>query len=66
VLALLALVIGLAAATVWYVALPAFDKPPAKRPCEVVFLGSGSTRCVPAPTSRSRTILHKSSSLAKH
>lgn len=45
-LPLLILVIGLAVATTWFVALPAFDEPPAKRSCEVVFLESGATKCV--------------------
>src|SRR4029450_7303800 len=42
VLPLLILVVGLAVATVWFVALPALDKPPAKASCEVVVLKSGS------------------------
>ena len=36
VVALLVLVLGLAAATVWFVALPALDRAPAGRSCEVV------------------------------
>jgi hypothetical protein len=50
VLCLLLLVIGLAAATVWFVVLPTLDKPPtAKRTCEVFVLRSGATKCVPTP-----------------
>jgi hypothetical protein len=60
VLALLILVIGLAIATIWFVALPAFGKPLAKRSCEVVVLESGSTKCVAAPTPASRAA-HKPS-----
>jgi hypothetical protein len=44
---LFALVIALAVATLWYVALPALDqKPDAARSCEVVILPSGSPSCV--------------------
>jgi hypothetical protein len=66
VLPLLILVVGLAVATVWFVALPALDKPPAKASCEVVVLKSGSPACVPEPMPRSRAVPHKSSSRAKH
>ena len=52
VLPLLVLCLGLAAATGWFVALPAFDAPPAKRPCEVYVLKSGSTVCKPLPGAR--------------
>jgi hypothetical protein len=53
VLPLILLVIALAAATVWYVALPALEtRPPAKRSCEVIFLESGKTRCVRDPGSQ--------------
>lgn len=48
-LPLLLLVVGLAAATIWFVALPAFDKPPAERSCEVVFLESGAPQCLEKP-----------------
>jgi hypothetical protein len=58
-LPLLILVIGLAAATVWFVALPALDKP-AEQSCEVVFLRSGTTRCVEKPVPRSRAMVQKS------
>lgn len=54
VLPLLVLVVGLAIAAVWFVALPAFDDPPARRSCEVVFLASGSTKCVEKPALGSR------------
>ena len=55
VLPLLALVLGLAAATIWFVALPALDGPPprAERACEVVVLEPGSTKCVPKRTADS-------------
>jgi hypothetical protein len=53
------LVIALAAAAVWFVALPAFAKPPAKRACEVVVLQSGSTACVRDPTHGSRAVARK-------
>lgn len=44
------LVIGLAIATLWYVALPTLErKPVADRGCEVVILGSGSPSCVKNP-----------------
>jgi hypothetical protein len=57
VLPLLILVIGLAVATVWFVALPALDKPPrAARSCEVIVLERGSTKCVPKPTRRSLAV----------
>jgi hypothetical protein len=46
---LMLLVLALAAATVWYVALPALEKPVAKRSCEVVVLQSGSPECVTNP-----------------
>ena len=44
---LLALVIALAVATLWYVARPALEqKPAAERSCEVIILASGSPSCV--------------------
>jgi hypothetical protein len=44
---LLLLCIGLAAAAVWFVALPALAKPArAERTCEVIVLKSGTTKCV--------------------
>jgi hypothetical protein len=45
-LSLLSLVIALAGATIWFVAVPAFAKPSAERTCEVVFLEPGSPSCV--------------------
>jgi hypothetical protein len=67
-LPLLILVIGLAAATVWFVALHALEKPPAEQSCEVVFVRSGTTRCVEKPVPRSRAMVQKSkpSRRAKH
>lgn len=63
VLPLLILVIALAVATVWYVALPVFDSTPrAERTCEVVVLKSGATACVSDPTPGSRVARHKSAS----
>jgi hypothetical protein len=53
VLPLLALVIGLAAATVWFVALPLLDRPPqAERACEVYVLPSGTVKCVPTKSGK--------------
>ena len=51
-LPLLMLFVGLAAATVWFVALPAFDESPAKPSCEVYVLESGSPACKPLTASR--------------
>jgi len=49
-LLLLALVIGLGGAAIWFVGLPQLDKPaPAQRSCEVIVLQSGKTRCVKNP-----------------
>jgi hypothetical protein len=48
VLPLLALLVVLAAATVWLVALPALDRTQSTgRTCEVLVLKSGVTKCVP-------------------
>jgi hypothetical protein len=45
---LLLMVIGLAAATVWFVWLPLFDRTPDNaRSCEVYVRPSGATTCVP-------------------
>ena len=50
VVPLLILVVGLAAATIWFVALPALDRAPqAERSCEVIVLKTGFTKCVPTP-----------------
>lgn len=47
---LLIMVLGLAVATIWFVALPMLDQPVhAKRTCEVIVLESGRTRCVTNP-----------------
>jgi hypothetical protein len=55
-LPLLILVIALAGATVWFVAVPALDKPVrSERSCEVIVLESGTTKCVRDPTRGSRT-----------
>ena len=50
VVALVILVLSLAAATVWFVALPALNTTPAGRACEVVITKSGAPECVPHPT----------------
>jgi hypothetical protein len=51
VLPLLLLFVVLAAATVWFVAVPAFAKPVrAESACEVIVLKSGTTKCVKDPT----------------
>ena len=53
-LPLLVLVVGLAAATVWLVALPLLDRSPrAERPCEVYVMPSGKVKCVPTSTGSS-------------
>jgi hypothetical protein len=55
-LPLLLLFVVLAAATVWFVAVPAFAKPvAAQQTCEVVVLKSGTTKCVKDPTDGKRT-----------
>ena len=46
---LLFLVLALAAAAVWFVGLPALEKAPPQRSCEVVVLKSGSPACVREP-----------------
>ena len=52
-LPLLLLFVVLAAASVWFVALPAFAKPVrAERTCEVIVLATGTTKCVRNPTHR--------------
>jgi hypothetical protein len=61
VLPLMLLFALLAAAAVWYVALPAFAKPlRAERSCEVIVLKTGTTKCVHDPTHRSRATAHTS------
>ena len=69
VLPLLILVIGLAAAAIWFVALPAVDESPrARRSCEVYVLKSGATKCVSKPTlgSRAASRKNKLSTRPKH
>lgn len=47
-LPLLVVVIGLAAATIWFVWLPLIHEPAnAGRSCEVYVMSSGTTKCVP-------------------
>ena len=67
VLPLLLLFVGLAAATVWFVALPVLQsKPHATRACEVIVLESGTTKCVREPTRGSRAAAaHKHARTAK-
>lgn len=51
IIPLFLLVVGLAVATVWYVALPAFaTSARVERTCEVYVLKSGATKCVPTRT----------------
>ena len=55
VLPLLLLVIGLAAAAVWFVGVPQLTKPAAvERGCEVIVLQSGNTKCVTNPRAGSK------------
>ena len=62
VLPLLLLVIGLAAAAVWFVALPQLDKPATvQRSCEVIVLKSGKTRCVANPKTGAKAAPKKQS-----
>ena len=51
---LLMLVVGLAAATVWFVALPALEPSPARRTCEVIVLEPGTIKCVEDATRSAR------------
>lgn len=63
VLPLLILVIGLAAAAVWFVALPQLDKPATvQRSCEVIVLKSGKTRCVANPKTGTKAASKKTQS----
>jgi hypothetical protein len=53
---LLLLFVALAAAAVWFVAVPALAKPAQAQPtCEVIVLKSGTTKCVKDPTHGKRT-----------
>jgi hypothetical protein len=55
-LPLLLLFVALAAATVWFVGVPALAKPAqAQQACEVIVLESGTTKCVKNPTHGKRT-----------
>ena len=55
VLPLLLLVVGLAAAAVWFVGVPQLTKPAAvERGCEVIVLQSGNTKCVTNPRAGSK------------
>ena len=58
VIPLLIMVLGLATATIWFVALPALATPAPGRSCEVVFRKDGTTRCVEKPTATAKK--HKS------
>ena len=63
VLPLMILVVGLAAAAVWFVALPQLDKPATvQRSCEVIVLKSGKTRCVANPETGSKAAAKKAQS----
>ena len=55
VLPLVMLVAALAAATVWFVALPALERSPERRTCEVIVLESGTTKCVEDATRSARS-----------
>ena len=61
---LLALVIGLAGAAIWFVGIPHVTKAaPVDRGCEVIVLQSGKTKCVPNPQAPHQTA--KTSTRAK-
>ena len=65
-LPLLVLVVGLAAAAIWFVALPQLNKPvPVQRGCEVIVLESGNTRCVANPKTGSKAVPKKAPQRAK-
>jgi hypothetical protein len=67
VLPLLLLFVGLAVATVWFVAIPAFNRAPhVERSCEVIVLKSGTTKCIREPTRASRAATNKPARHAKH
>jgi hypothetical protein len=60
-------VIGLAVATLWYVARPALEqKPTVERSCEVVILASGSPGCVDLRARVAHTTPAASKRAAKH
>jgi len=53
---LLVLVLGLAVAPLWFVAIPLVNRPAAvERGCEVIVLKTGKTKCVPERTLASLT-----------
>ena len=56
VVPLIILVLGLAVATMWFVALPALAEPRPSRTCEVVFLKGGATRCIEPPVPGMRAV----------
>ena len=63
---LLIIVLGLAVASVWFVALPMLDQPArAERSCEVIVLESGKTRCVNNPKTRAKAAHTKAAKRAK-
>ena len=66
-LALLALVLALAAATVGYLVHPAFRQtpPPVARSCEVIVLSNGSPDCVAKPARASATTTSTSTGRSK-
>jgi hypothetical protein len=66
VIVLLIIVIGLAAATIWFVALPVFHKSVGRPSCEVYVLPSGTTKCVPYGKPGSWAAHQKSLRRAKH
>lgn len=67
VVPLLVLVLVLAAATVWYVVLPALhDTPHVERACEVIVLRSGDTACVQHPGRGSHAVSHRASNAKTH
>jgi hypothetical protein len=68
VLPLLVIVIGLAAATIWFVALPVYHSYAASMgpSCEVYVLPSGTTTCVPYGKPGSWAAHQRSLRRAKH
>lgn len=56
---LLIMVLGLAVASIWFVALPMLNQPVhAQRSCEVIVFESGKTRCVADPRARTKAGPH--------
>jgi hypothetical protein len=61
VIPLLVVVLGLAIATVWFVAIPLVNRPAhVERGCEVIVLASGKTKCV-ASVKGGRNAVHAKS-----